>query len=149
MEERERVMREVAKLPGWPPEIRQLLIEEDVGFFESLPFSPPVTPRTLGNIYEFRTYTYGVGFMPEVIERWGEKIPERQKMSPFVGAWQTTSGRLSRLRHIWAYDDAARRQVIRAKAIATGAWPPNTHAEGMLLKQENILAVPASISPLR
>jgi hypothetical protein len=141
------VMRDAAKLAGWPPDIRQFEIEENVMVLESLPFSPPVMPRKLGNIYEFRTYSYGVGFMPEVIERWAEKIPERRKMSPFVGAWQTTDCRLNRLKYVWAYDDAAQRQNIRAKAIATGAWPPNTHAEGMLLKQENIPALPASISP--
>jgi NIPSNAP len=76
--------------------------------------------------------------MPEVIERGAEKIPQREKMSPFIGAWQTTSERLSRLVHVWAYDD---------EAIASGAWPPNTHAEGMLLHQHNILAIPAPFSP--
>jgi hypothetical protein len=40
------------------------------------------------------------------------------------------------------------RQRIRAEAIRLGIWPPNTRAEGMLLKQENMLAIPASFSPL-
>jgi hypothetical protein len=147
IEERARALKDAARLPNWPPDIRQFQIEEDVMVLEATPFCPPVTPRKLGNIYEFRTYTYGVGFMPEVIERWSEKISERAKMSPFVGAWQTADGRLNRLLHVWAYDDAAQRQVIRAKATAIGAWPPNTHKEGMLLKQQNILAIPAAISP--
>lgn len=46
------------------------------------------------------------------------------------------------------YRDAAERQVIRAQAIASGAWSPNTRAEGMLLHQQNNLTIPA-FSPLR
>ena len=36
---------------------------------------------------------------------------------------------------------------IRDEARATGAWPPNTR--GQFVKQENMLVVPASFSPLR
>ena len=146
--ERERIEEEAAKLAGWPPDIRQFLLEQETLVLEPLPFSPPMVPRQLGNIYEIRTYTYGSGVMPVVIERWGEKIEERQKLSPLVGVWQTTIGPLNTLIHMWAYSDAVERQRIRAEAIRLGIWPPNTRGEGMLLKQENILAIPASFSPL-
>jgi len=86
--------------------------------------------------------------MTEVIRRWGDKIEECRKLSPFIRAWQTVIGTLNKLVHIWAYNDVAECQRIRAKAIKLTAWPPDTHAEGMLLKQENILAIPASFSPL-
>ncbi|MFC1407352.1 MULTISPECIES: NIPSNAP family protein [Streptacidiphilus] len=147
--ERESVLARAENLPQWPPEIDEQVIEEQVRLLEPLPFSPPLEPGEFGAIYEIRTYTYGVGFMPEVIERWAEKIPERRKLSPFIGAYRTTTGRRDQLVHVWAYQDAAERQRIRARAIETGAWPPNTHAEGMLLRQENILTIPAAFSPLR
>jgi hypothetical protein len=146
--ERERVMNQAARLAGWPPDIQQFVLEDDLLILESLPFSPPIKPRKLGNIYEIRTYSYGPGFMPELIKRWGDKIEERQKLSPLVGAWQTIIGPLNKLVHIWAYNDAAERQRIRAKAVELGVWPPSANTVGILLKQENILAIPAAFSPL-
>lgn len=92
-----------------------------------LPFSPPLEPRTFGAIYEIRTYTYGTGFMPQVIERWAEKIPRRM-LSPFIGRLPDDHRPQTQLVHIWAYRDAAERQRIRTRTIATGAWAPNTHA---------------------
>lgn len=147
--QRESVLASAEQLPQWPPQIEEHVVEEQVRLLEPLPFSPPLEPGEFGAIYEIRTYTYGVGFMPEVIERWSEKIPERSKLSPFIGAYRTTTGRRDQLVHIWAYRDAADRQRIRAEAIESGAWPPNTHAEGMLLRQENVLTIPAVFSPLR
>ncbi len=146
--ERERVMIQAARLAGWPPDIQQFLLEDDTLILEPLPFSPPITPRKLGNIYEIRIYSYEPGFMPELIERWGDKIEGRQKLSPFVGAWQTIIGPLNKLVHIWAYNDAAERQRIRAKARELGIWPPSANKVGMLLRQENMLAIPAAFSPL-
>ena len=141
-------MKQSSKLEEWPPDIKKFILEEDALILESLPFSPPITPKKYGNIYEIRRYSYGTSFMTEVIRRWGDKIEELQKLSPFIEAWQTIIDPLNKLVHIWAYNDASGRQRIRAKAIELSAWPPDTHAEEMLLKQENILAIPASFSPL-
>jgi len=146
--EREQVANQAARLVAWPPDIQQFLLEDDTLILEPLPFSPPITPRRLGNIYEIRTYSYRPGFMPELIKHWGDKIEERQKLSPFVGAWQTTIGPLNKLVHIWAYNDAAERQRIRARAVELGIWPPRANTVGILMKQENILAIPAAFSPL-
>jgi hypothetical protein len=50
--------------------------------------------------------------------------------------------------HIWAYKDAAERSRIRAEAVSKGVWPPGS-PPGALLKQENMLVVPAAFSPLK
>jgi hypothetical protein len=81
VEDRARVLKDAARLPNWPPDIRQFQIEEDVMVLEAMPFCPPVTPRKLGNIYEFRTYTYGVGFMPEAHDPY-ERLDEASHISP-------------------------------------------------------------------
>ena len=69
-------------------------------------------------------YTYAPGTLPAVMERWAEKVPERIKLSPLVGAWHSELGGLNKWCHIWAYKDAAERQRIRGEAIAKGVWPP-------------------------
>ncbi len=98
--------------------------------FLPAPFSPPLEPRELGGIYEIRVYTLAPGAIPGMLERWSEKIGERVKLSPLVGAWYSELGALNQWVHIWAYKDAAERQRIRAEAIARGIWPPGSAARG-------------------
>jgi hypothetical protein len=110
------------------------------------PFSPPLGPRKLGNIYELRMYNYEPGRIPTVIERWQEKIEARLKLSPLVLCGYTTSGRLHQWVHMWAYENALERQKIRAESVRMKIWPPNA-AEG-LFTQHSRLLVPSSFSPL-
>ncbi|MGH7835349.1 MAG: NIPSNAP family protein, partial [Candidatus Binatia bacterium] len=53
---------------------------------------------------------------------------------------------LNQFVHIWPYENAGERQRIRAEAMKSPGWPPPTRE--LLVKQENILAVPMSCSPL-
>jgi NIPSNAP len=141
--------REAAITGGkWPPATREFVVEQKSEIFLPAPFSPALEPRQLGGIYEIRMYTYAAGAIPDVIKRWSEKIAERVKLSPLVGAWHSEIGALNKWVHIWAYKDANHRAQIRAEAVAKGVWPPGA-APGALLKQENMLAVPALFSPLR
>src|SRR5947207_1515755 len=98
-------------------------------------------------IFEMRTYRVQPGSVPEVEKRFGEALTERVKVSPLGAFFHTEVGPLNQRIHTWAYKDAAERFRIRDEARATGAWPPNTR--GQFIKQENMLVVPASFSPLR
>ncbi len=143
---REQVRAELAKEKNWPPDIREFIVEMKVDFLTAAPFSPALEPRALGGLYEIRSYTYQNGAIPTVMSRWAEKIEARTKLSPLAGCWYSETGVLSRWVHIWAYKDFADRENMRAEAVKRGIWPPGT-AE-LLIKQENMLAVPASFSPL-
>ncbi len=135
--------------PNWPPRTLEFIVEMQSELFLPAPFSPPLGPRELGGIYEIRMYMFAPGAIPGVIERWSEKIDERIKLSPLVGAWYSEIGPLNKWVHIWAYKDADHRAQVRAEAVAKGVWPPGSAAAGVLVKQENMLVVPASFSPLR
>ena len=138
-----------AKEEGWPPPIREFVVSQQSEVFVPAPFSPALTPRDIGPVFEIRSYTIAPGAMPGVIDRWSTKIDERMKLSPLVGAWYSEFGGLNKWVHIWAYKDAAARQRIRADAVARGLWPPGSGATGAIIKQENMLVAPASFSPLR
>jgi hypothetical protein len=144
---REQVRAELAKEKDWPPNIREFVVEMKVDFLTAAPFSPPLEPRTLGRLYEIRSYTYQNGTIPTVMSRWAEKIEARMKLSPLALCGYSETGTLSRWVHIWAYKDFAHREQVRTDAVKQGIWPPGT-AE-LLIKQENMLATPASFSPLR
>jgi len=144
---RERIRAEAVKDGTWPPKIGEFIETMETKILIPAPFSPPLAPRQLGTIYEFRSYLYRPGMMAKVIARWSEAIGERVKLSPLAGAWYTEIGPLNQWVHVWAYQDAGERQRVRAAAVERGIWPPPGSEPP--LRQETILAMPADFSPLR
>ncbi len=149
MDERTRLRGEATKLQGWPPNVREFVVDQKSQIFIPAPFSPKLEPRQLGGIYEIRMYTLKPGAVPNQIERWAGAIGERVKLSPLAFAGHSELGDLNIWCHIWAYKDAADRFAIRDKARKEGIWPPRGAQPGQTLIQQNMLVVPASFSPLR
>ena len=126
-EDRERIGNEARKTGKWPPKTQEFIVTQENKIIQLAPFSPPLPEKKLGEIYEFRTYTYQPGTMPMVMERFGKVIPERTKISPLVFAGQTMIGPLNQFIHVWAYKDAGERERLRAEASKKVAgWPPAT-----------------------
>jgi len=144
---REEVQREARNLPDWPPAVSDLVENVQTKMVIPAPFSPPLTERKLGNIYEIRQYKFRAGSIPKVIERWTPMMPARLQLSPLAGCFYTEIGPLNQWIHIWPYADAANRQRVRGEAVKAGIWPPDTSE--YMLKMENMLAIPAAFSPLR
>jgi addiction module HigA family antidote len=147
-EHQTRVRTAAAKLVGWPPNTREFVVEQQRDILVPTPFSPLLEPRQLGNLYEIRIYTLKPGGIPATIERWSAHIAQRTKLSPLVGAWYSEIGALHKWVHIWAYKDAGERFRVREEARSKGIWPPPGANSGIIIKQENMLVVPASFSPL-
>ena len=145
--ERDRIRAEAVKSGKWPPKTQDHLMEMETKIIVPAPFSPKLEPRQLGQIYEFRTYTYAPGAMPGVIKAWSEKIEGRLKLSPLVFAGSTEVGPLNQWIHVWAYKDLNERMRIREEAVKSGIWPPGARA-GML-RQESKIALPVAFSPLK
>lgn len=145
-EERERIGQEARKTGKWPPNTHEFIILQENKILQPAAFSPPLEERKLGNLYEIRTYTYRPGTMPTVLERFGNVMPARVKVSPLAGAWYSAIGSLNQFIHVWAYRDAAERDRLREEARKVKGWPPETRE--FMLKQENMLVVPAACSPL-
>ena len=136
------------KEEGWPPPIREFVTDQQSEVFIPAPFSPPLTPRQIGPLFEIRQYTLAAGQIPGLIERWSEKIEGRTKFSPLVGAWYSEFGALNKWVHIWAYKDANQRASVRAEAAAGGNWPAR-NPPGVVVKQENAFVMPSAFSPIR
>src|ERR1043166_3487056 len=124
-EDRERIGQEARKTGKWPPNTHEFIITQENKIIQPAPFSPRLEATKLGNLYEFRTYTYKPGAMPTVLERFGKVIPERVKLSPLAGAWHTISGSLNQYIHMWAYKDAGERERLRAASFKIPGWPPH------------------------
>ena len=57
-EDRERVRKESTRIKGWGPDIGDFMIAQESTLLTPAPFSPPLAPRRLGNLYEMRTATF-------------------------------------------------------------------------------------------
>ena len=147
-EHRTSVRAAAQKEEAWPPKIREFCTAQQSEVFIPAPFSPPLTPRQVGPLFEIRQYTLTSGSIPGLIERWSEKIEGRQKFSPLVGAWYSELGALNKWVHIWAYKDANERFSVRTAAAATGNWPAR-NPPGVMVKQENAFVMPSAFSPIR
>ena len=148
LDHRTKVRAAAAKEPGWPPAIGTHVTAIQSELFLPAPFSPPLTPREVGPLFEIRQYTLAPGAVPGLIERWTDKIEGRQKFSPLIGAWYSEFGTLNKWVHIWAYKDANERFTARAAAAATGQWPAR-NPPGVVVKQENAFLMPSAFSPIR
>jgi hypothetical protein len=147
-EERERIAQAARNTGKWPPKTHEFIITQESKIIQLAPFSPPLAEGKFGNLYEFRTYTYLPGTMPTVLERFGEVMAARTRISPLVMAGHTIIGTLNQYIHVWAYKDGGERDRLRGEAAkGVPGWPPQTRE--FLVRQENMLMAPAACSPLK
>jgi NIPSNAP len=145
-EARDRARSESAKAPGWPPDVAKLIINQKVEIVTPFPFVPEWRPGPDGPIYELRQYVFQGGALPTIMENWKASLPERIKVSKpaLIGSVEFGPSANSFI-HIWPYASLEHRAEVRAKAAATGKWPP-AGGENYLL-QSNKLLLPAAYSP--
>ena len=147
--ERAKIRAEVVEKKVWPPAIADFVINMESKVTLGAPFSPNFPVGAHGGLYEFRTYTYGPGAVPKVIEAWSPRIKQRSAVSPLIFAGFTDIGALNQWIHVWAYKNMGDRETKRAQAMNPPNWPP-PRGEGVVLhKQNSTFAVPAAWSPTR
>jgi hypothetical protein len=147
--ERDQIRAEAIKTGVWPPKIADFVLDMESKILHPAPFSPAFEPGEHGGLYEFRTYTYGPGAIPKVIEAWSPLIKARSAISPLIFAGFTDIGALNQWVHVWAYKNMGERETKRAQAMKPGQWPPPRHESVVLHKQTSTFAIPAKWSPLR
>jgi hypothetical protein len=149
LNERERIRAKAIETGIWPVKIQEFILEMETKILYAAPFSPHFEPGEHGGLYEFRTYTYGAGDIPKVIEAWAPRIKERNEISPLIFAGHTEIGPLNQWIHVWAYKNMGERERLRALGMKPGSWPPPRHPSVTMHRMQNTFAVPAAFSPLR
>ena len=147
LNQRSEVRAKVGEDGIWPPDNAEFTLDMKSEIYNPAPFMTPLGERSIGPLYEMRTYTYPNGSIPRVLEAWGNAIGEREKLSPLAGCWYAEIGSLNRFIHLWAYSDANERDRVRAEAVGSGIWPPKGGVAP--LKQETKFLVPFGFSPMQ
>jgi hypothetical protein len=116
--------------------------------YAPFPFLPPVQPRPMGGIYEFRTYHLKPGGLPPTLDGWKRAIkPAREYTSHLVINMYALDGP-PRITHIWGFESLEQRAALRAKFYAAGLWPPQGGPE-QIVEATSTIALPEDSSPLR
>jgi hypothetical protein len=120
--------------------------------YQGFPWMKPIRPSAesgiRGPVYEIRTYGIKPGGVQPTIDLWQQAVPEREKISPCVGAMVALDGPL-RFTNIWAYPSVDARRKARADAVAQGIWPPKGGPAWLTTAMTSTIAMPTAVSPLK
>ena len=136
-----------AEAPGFPNSLAGVVTSSEPLVLEPASFNDPIEPGSYGPIYEIRIYDYQTGSIGTVIDRWADMVDERRSISRLIGCFSSSGGPVEKWVHIWAYRDGRERELARAEAARRRIWPPDTGE--WLLHQENMIVIPAKLSPLQ
>ncbi len=105
-------------------------------------------------LIDHRTYTTRPGGLHKQLALYGEHgFPVQRRLAGDPLAFLVTeTGPLNSYVHLWAYENAAHREEVRAALAADPDWKAylaRSAEAGNLVAQENRLMVPASFFPLK
>jgi hypothetical protein len=152
LNERERLRGELAKNEAWNKEYlpisRPMMLAQENKILKAV--VPMTPPSDTGNIYELRWYRAHVGKAGEWLEMFKAVLPTRDKYTRRVGLWQTESGQLNEVVHMWVYKDLNDRAASRAKMAGDPAWQAFIAKSPALLQQmQSMVLIPVPHSPLK
>lgn len=144
--DRTRIRAEAVKDGSWPPNTGEFILTMNAEIFEPMSFSPMLGTSGSGRIFEMCTTTVKPFTMPRLIQRWNERLPERLKLSPLLGAFATDVGELNRLTHIWSYKSPGERAAVKEAAVASYLWP--ICSDDIVIDEQTKILSSASFSPI-
>ena len=147
MEHRNRSREQAIKEKVWPPDSAKYMVSMNTEFWKPVSFSPKWKERDIGPFFEMRIYTFPFNEIDKMLSAWGEKIDERNKLAPLVGAFVSEVGDVNKFMHIWAYKSLQHRTEAREKFSSIG-WPPKSEGKPPI-KMENKIVLPSDFSPIQ
>jgi hypothetical protein len=152
LNERERLRGELAKNAAWNTEYlplsRPLMLAQENKILR--PVVPMTPPSDTGNVYELRWYRAHVGRAAEWLEMFKAVLPTRDKYTRRVGLWQTETGQLNEVVHMWVYKDLNDRAAARSRMAQDPQWQAFVAKSPALLQHmQSIVLVPVAHSPMK
>ena len=144
---REEVRSQYSTLKNWPPKGGEAIQKMASKFMTTPPFRPEPRTGSLGNVYEFRTYTFMPNKIPVAVKGWTEHVAEREALSPLAACFITETGPLNEFIHVWPYRDLNDRAEKRAESQSLKNWPVPGYRE-FILRQNSEIWIPSSFSQM-
>ncbi|KAK7204226.1 NIPSNAP-domain-containing protein [Myxozyma melibiosi] len=107
-------------------------------------------PRSLGGVFELRTYELQPGRLLEWETSWRKGLECRRQVMEPVGAWFSQLGELNTVHHLWQFADLEHRKLSREKCWELPGWADTVHDTVKLInRMEANILVPLPFSPLK
>jgi hypothetical protein len=152
LNERERLRGELARNEAWNKEYvplaRPMMLAQENKILK--PVVPMTPPADSGNVYELRWYRAHPGRAAEWLDLFKAVLPTRDKYTRRVGLWQTETGQLNEVVHMWVYKDLNDRAASRARMAGDPAWQAFLAKSPALLQHmQAIVLIPVPHSPMK
>ena len=110
----------------WPPGIAELFEQQVVELIDPAPFMRPLTPGTLGPLWELSWVDYRPSETTSALTAYGAVLAAREAHSPIVGCWTVDVGQSTgRIYTLAPYRDLDNRNAVSEAVAAEGSWPPS------------------------
>ena len=130
-------------------ELPSLIKSRRTDLMQEFSFWPTSPPRSLGGIFELRSYTLHAGKLLEWEEHWSAGLRARRNVMEGVGAWFTQVGALNHVHYLWQFPDLRERQLAREKSWNEKGWGETVHRTVPLIKKmDSRILVPLPWSPV-
>ncbi|KAG6008444.1 hypothetical protein E4U21_004466 [Claviceps maximensis] len=127
--------------------LKKLIKSKRISLMQEFSFWPTTPPRTLGGIFELRSYTLHPGNLLEWETHWRRGLAARRKVMEGVGAWFVQIGDLNTVHHLWQFANLEERRERREKSWSEEGWSDTVHKTVPLIqsmKSRILVAMPWS-----
>lgn len=137
------------EFPAFEEQLKTLIYSKKISLMQEFSFWPTTPPRTLGGIFELRSYTLHPGNLLEWETHWRKGLAARREVMEGVGAWFVQIGDLNTVHHLWQFADLEERKVRREQSWGVEGWADTVHKTVPLIQSmKSKILVPLPWSPV-
>ncbi|KAL9054924.1 MAG: hypothetical protein Q9162_003865 [Coniocarpon cinnabarinum] len=135
--------------PAYASKLSNLITHKHLSLMQEFSFWPTSPPRTLGGLFELRSYKLHPGNLLEWETHWRKGLDARKQVMEGVGAWFVQIGDLNTVHHLWQFANLEERKVRREQSWAIEGWGDTVHKTVPLIQEmQSRILVPCEWSPI-
>ncbi|KAG6012842.1 hypothetical protein E4U54_007276 [Claviceps lovelessii] len=129
--------------------LKRLITSKSISLMQEFSFWPTTPPRTLGGIFELRSYKLHPGNLLEWETHWRRGLKARREVMEGVGAWFVQIGDLNTVHHLWQFANLEERRERREKSWSVEGWSDTVHKTVPLIQSmKSRILIPMPWSPV-
>ncbi|KAB2580397.1 Dimeric alpha-beta barrel [Lasiodiplodia theobromae] len=138
--------------PGFPEfdsKLKKLIHSKRTSLMQEFSFWPTTPPRSLGGVFELRSYTLHPGNLLEWETHWRRGLKARREVMEGVGAWFVQIGDLNTVHHLWQFANLEERKRRREESWSVEGWGETVHKTVPLIQtMKSRILIPMKWSPV-
>ncbi|KAI9779841.1 MAG: hypothetical protein M1839_007154 [Geoglossum umbratile] len=138
------------EFPAFDRKLKSLITSKKTSLMQEFSFWPTTSPRSLGGLFELRSYTLHPGNLLEWETHWRRGLKARREVMEGVGAWFVQIGELNTVHHLWQFADLEERKLRRERSWSVEGWGDTVHKTVPLIQtMRSKILIPMPWSPVK